>query len=100
MWRTNLTKPPSKKSLQSPRREILVVSNTAQTDVLSSVQLSSSVVTTSPPLCEAELSPRQVVPYLKSLPSRRLPMELILVIVVLVLLFGGGGYWGRRRGHW
>jgi hypothetical protein len=34
------------------------------------------------------------------IPSRRLPMELILIIVVLVLLFGGGGYWGRRRGHW
>jgi hypothetical protein len=49
---------------------------------------------------EAELSSRWAVPYLKSLPQRRLPMELILVIVVLVLLFGGGGYWGRRRGHW
>jgi hypothetical protein len=49
---------------------------------------------------EAELSSRWTVPYLESLPRRRLLMELILVIVVLVLLFGGGGYWGRRRGHW
>jgi hypothetical protein len=47
-----------------------------------------------------ELSSRQAVPYLKSLPSRRLLMELILIVVILVLLFGGGGYWGRRRGHW
>jgi hypothetical protein len=49
---------------------------------------------------EAELSSRQVVRYLQSLPKRRLAMELILIVVVLVLLFGGGGYYGRRRGHW
>jgi hypothetical protein len=59
---------PASKQEKSPiaLREILVVNNTAHIDVLSSVQISSSVVTATSPLSrEAELSSRQVVPYLK-----------------------------------
>jgi hypothetical protein len=53
---------PASKQEKSPiaLREILVVNNTAHIDVLSSVQISSSVVTATSPLSrEAELSSRQ-----------------------------------------
>jgi hypothetical protein len=108
VWRINLTQPPHRKHLQLPLREILVVHYTPQTlrrpsklrSLLPSRRQHRFYTAIMVLPREAELSPRLVVPYFKSLPSRGLSMELILVVVVLVLLFGGGGYWGRRRGHW